>query len=347
MTRNTVVAARGTIAVGLSGLKVVLIFVVKHECDFALVLVNAMRNGAERGGAQRHEQDLRRRTQEPRRDTQHDAHFHRVSGRYERVKTARAPARATRRCRRRSRPSGQAALTSSILKLELRMTIRARLQILSTLAAVAALAVAANAGPQNASPQKPDHMQHRFDDPARFAKSFDDPARDQWQMPARVIEALGLQPNSSVADVGAGTGYFAMRLAKAVPKGTVYAVDVEPAMLEFLRKRAQTEHVSNVVTVQAAPASPNLPKPVDAFLIVNTYHHLPNRVTYFGELKRSLNKGGRVAIVDYRKDAPDGPPPEFRFEAAQITDEMQRAGYRLEAQHDFLPRQHFLVFRPE
>ena len=227
------------------------------------------------------------------------------------------------------------------------MIMRRCTQVLSTIAALAIVAVPVEVRQQNASPQRPDHMQHRFDDPEQFAKSFDDPARDKWQMPARVIEALGLRSDSAVADIGAGTGYFSMRLAKAVPKGTVYAVDVEPKMLEFLRQRAQTEHVSNVVPVQAAASSPNLPKPVDAILIVNTYHHLPSRVTYFGELKRSLNTGGRVAIVDYRKDAPDGPPPEFRFEATQIIDEMQRAGYRLEARHNFLPRQHFLVFRPE
>jgi ubiquinone/menaquinone biosynthesis C-methylase UbiE len=219
-------------------------------------------------------------------------------------------------------------------------------QVLVTMAAVVVVVVSVEVRQQNASPPRPDHMQHRFDDPERFAKAFDDPERDTWQMPGRVIELLGLRPDSAVADIGAGTGYFSMRLARAVPKGTVYAVDVEPAMLEFLRKRAQTEHASNVVPLQAAAASPNLPKPVDAILIVNTYHHLPSRVTYFGELKRSLHTGGRVAIVDYRKDAPDGPPPEFRFDAAQIIDEMQRAGYRLEARHDFLPRQHFLVFRP-
>jgi ubiquinone/menaquinone biosynthesis C-methylase UbiE len=226
------------------------------------------------------------------------------------------------------------------------MTMRQCIQILSTMAVVALVAVTVDGRPQNASPQKPDHMQHRFDDPERFAKSFDDPERDRWQMPARVIEALELRADSAVADIGAGTGYFAMRLAKAVPKGTVYAVDVEPAMLEFLRKRAQTEQASNVVAVQAAASSPNLPAPVDAILIVNTYHHLPARETYFGALKRALKAGGRVAIVDYRKDAPDGPPPEFRFDATQIIDEMQRAGYRLEARHDFLPRQHFLMFRP-
>jgi ubiquinone/menaquinone biosynthesis C-methylase UbiE len=226
------------------------------------------------------------------------------------------------------------------------MNIQRSTQILLTLTA-AVFVMASIEGRQNASPQRPDHMQHRFDDPARFAKSFDDPERDQWQMPARVIAALALRPDSAIADIGAGTGYFAMRLAKAVPKGTVYAVDVEPKMLEFLRTRAQSEHLSNVVLVAAAASSPNLPQPVDAILIVNTYHHLPSRVTYFGELKRSLNDGGRVAIVDYRKDAPDGPPVEFRFDAAQIIGEMQRAGYRLDVQHDFLPRQNFLIFRLE
>lgn len=225
--------------------------------------------------------------------------------------------------------------------------MRVAVQLWSTIAAVALAGVAVDARQHNASPQKPDHMQHRFDDPERFAKSFDDPERDQWQMPTRVIETLELRPDSTVADIGAGTGYFAVRLAKAVPKGTVYAVDVEPAMLEFLKKRAQTEHASNIVPVHASASSPNLPKPVDVVLIVNTYHHLPARATYFSELKRSLTSGGRVAIVDYHKDAPGGPPPEFRFEAAQIVDEMRRAGYRLEAGHDFLPRQHFLVFRPE
>jgi cyclopropane fatty-acyl-phospholipid synthase-like methyltransferase len=193
---------------------------------------------------------------------------------------------------------------------------------------------------------KPDHMQHRFDDPERYAKSFDDPARDAWQMPSRVIETLALSPRASVADIGAGTGYFAVRLAKAIAGGTVYAVDVEPSMLDHIRKRALGEGLKNVVTLKASGTSPNLPKPVDVVLVVDTYHHLPNRPAYFRELQTSLAADGRVAIIDFRKDSPDGPPPEFRFEADQIIAEMNQAGYRLDAKHDFLPRQHFLVFRP-
>jgi cyclopropane fatty-acyl-phospholipid synthase-like methyltransferase len=188
-------------------------------------------------------------------------------------------------------------------------------------------------------------MHHRFDDPERYAKSFDDPARDSWQMPAGVIEALKLSAEASVADIGAGTGYFTVRLAGAVPRGTVYAVDIEASMLEHIKKRVGAAGLSNVVTVLADSASPNLSKPVDLMLVVDTYHHIPNRPTYFRDLLKSLTAGGRVAIIDFRKDAPEGPPVEFRFEADQIIAEMKQAGYRLDSSHDFLPRQHFFVFR--
>jgi predicted methyltransferase len=219
-------------------------------------------------------------------------------------------------------------------------------QMLPGVVAFACFGLAA-ATAQQQQPTPPDHMQHSFADPERYAKSFDDPARDLWQMPARVIDVLKMSPDTSVADIGAGTGYFTVRLAKAVPQGMVYAVDVEPAMLEHIRKRAGAEHLQNVVTVQASGVSPNVPRPVDLVIVVDTYHHLPNRPVYFRELTKSLVTGGRVAIIDFRKDSPEGPPPPFRFEADQIIGEMKQAGYRLDARHDFLPRQHFLVFRPD
>lgn len=198
---------------------------------------------------------------------------------------------------------------------------------------------------QQPAPKPPDHMQHRFDDPARFAKSFDDPRRDAWQMPDRVITALALRPNFSVADIGAGTGYFSMRLAKAVPDGAVYAVDIEPNMVAHLRTRAATEKLGNVTPVLASAASPNLPTPVDLILVVDTYHHIGDRPDYFRALRTRLTPGGRIAIIDFRKDAPDGPPAHFRFTPEQIKKEMTDAGYVVVAEHDFLPRQHFLIFR--
>jgi cyclopropane fatty-acyl-phospholipid synthase-like methyltransferase len=207
-----------------------------------------------------------------------------------------------------------------------------------------AIACAVPLAAQQHQPAKPDHMDHKFDDPARFAKSFDDPARDAWQMPTRVIEALHLERGMKVADIGAGTGYFSARLAR-VPGVTVFAVDIEPKMVDYLRQRARKEGLTNITGVTASATSPNLPEPVDVILVVDTYHHLPNRPAYFRALKQSLRPGGRIAIVDFRKDAPEGPPAHFRFTPQQIEDEMKQAGYQLQASHDFLPRQHFLVFK--
>jgi ubiquinone/menaquinone biosynthesis C-methylase UbiE len=191
----------------------------------------------------------------------------------------------------------------------------------------------------------PDHMEHRFDDADEWAKSFDDPARDGWQLPDRLIAELHIQPGAVVADIGAGTGYFTIRLAKLPAKPKVYAVDVEPSMLDHVRHRAMLAGLTNVATVKADADRTNLPEPVDLVLIVDTYHHLPNRVAYFTSLKKQMKPGARLAIVDFKKGAPDGPPEEFRFTPGQISGELERAGFVLAESHDFLPRQHFLVYR--
>jgi ubiquinone/menaquinone biosynthesis C-methylase UbiE len=188
------------------------------------------------------------------------------------------------------------------------------------------------------------HMEHRFEDPEHYAKSFDDPARDEWQMPMRVIETLALAPGQVVADIGAGTGYFTVRLAKAAAQPKVYAVDIEKSMVEYVRQRAAKEGLKQVVAVQGTADSANLPEPVDVVLIVDTYHHIPNRPTYFRELRKSMKPSGRLVIIDFRKGAPSGPPEHFRFTPDQITGELKEAGFSLQAQHDFLPRQLFLVY---
>jgi SAM-dependent methyltransferase len=189
-----------------------------------------------------------------------------------------------------------------------------------------------------------DHMEHRFDDPDALARQFDDPARDAWQLPDRVIATLALKPGQSVADIGAGTGYFSVRLAKSAAAPKVFAVDIEPALVAYLRDRAAKEHTPNVTAVQGAAGAPNLPEPVDIVLIVDTYHHIGDRVAYFRGLAKSLKPGGRVAIIDFRPDSPEGPPLEFRFTPAKFKAEMAQAGYTLANQYDFLPRQHFLIF---
>ena len=200
-------------------------------------------------------------------------------------------------------------------------------------------------GADQAGKAPPDHMEHRFDNPERSAKSFDDPARDAWQMPERVIDALGLTTGQTVADLGAGTGYFTVRLARSKAAPLVYAVDVEEAMVKYVRERAAKEGLKNIVAVQTSADRADLPAPVDLVLIVDTYHHLPNRVAYFTELRKLLKPSARLAIIDYKKGAPGGVPDEFRYTPAQIGAELAQAGFTLQTQHEFLPQQLFLIFR--
>ncbi|HTL25042.1 MAG TPA: class I SAM-dependent methyltransferase [Burkholderiales bacterium] len=188
------------------------------------------------------------------------------------------------------------------------------------------------------------HMHKRFDNAEKWSKIFDDPARDAWQKPAEVISALKLPPDAVVADIGSGTGYFAVRLARAVPKGKVYGADVEPDMVKFLNDRAARENLANLSSHAAGDNGPNLPAQVDLALVVDTYHHIPRRSRYFEQLKAALRPGGRIAIIDFRLDSPTGPPVEHRIPPEQVKAEMERAGYRLAEQPDFLPHQYFLVF---
>ncbi len=210
--------------------------------------------------------------------------------------------------------------------------------------AAAALAIFALASPALA--QTVDHSRHSFGGAEKWSQIFDDPARDEWQKPDDVIRALKLAPEALVADIGAGTGYFAVRLARAVPKGRVYGVDAEPDMVRYLNQRAQREGLANLTAVAAKPADPSLPAPVDLVILVDTYHHVPDRERYFRDLKKMLKPGGRLAIVDFTLDSPVGPPKRARIPADRVKEELARAGYALAEEHGFLPNQYFLVFRP-
>jgi cyclopropane fatty-acyl-phospholipid synthase-like methyltransferase len=206
------------------------------------------------------------------------------------------------------------------------------------LGAAVALPAAAQHGAQ------PHHRS--FDDAEKWSKVFDDPARDAWQKPAQVIAALKLPADAAVADIGSGTGYFAVRLARALPQGRVFGADLEPDMVKFLNGRAAKEKLANLSSHLAAEDDPKLPAPVDLVLVVDTYHHIGQRPRYFRELRASLKPGGRVAIIDFRLESPTGPPARHRVPPKAVAEEMALAGYREAERHEFLPNQYFLVFAP-
>lgn len=186
---------------------------------------------------------------------------------------------------------------------------------------------------------------HRFNDPKKWSATFDDPERDKWQMPERIIAALDLRPNDLVADIGAGTGYMAVRLARHLKGGTVFAVDLEPKMVQHLTARAKASGIANLRAIAATDTSPNLPERIDVVVLLNVYHHISQRQAYFKRLRSSLKPGGRVAIVDFRPESPVGAPKHLRLSVERITTEMTAAGYVPAGSHDFLPRQNFLVFQ--
>lgn len=187
---------------------------------------------------------------------------------------------------------------------------------------------------------------HRFDEPEKWAKEFDDPSRDAWQKPVEVIQALELGAEPRIVDLGSGTGYFAIRLAHAFPQGWVYGLDIEPAMTQYLEDRAAREERDNLIAITTPEDHAALPEPVDCVLVVNTYHHIEERVPYFTLLKNGgLLPGGKLVIIDFNQTSVMGPPKEHRLLADQVEAELKQAGFKLVAHHDFLPNQYFMVFQ--
>ena len=189
-------------------------------------------------------------------------------------------------------------------------------------------------------------MQHRFEHADEWVARFDDPERDAWQKPDEVIAALALRPNDIVADVGAGTGYFTVRLAKAVPQGKVIASDVEADMVRYLRERATKAGLANVVAVQGDATDPKLPEHAHVILLVDVLHHIEDRGAYFTTLAGQLADGGRIVIVDFEPDAPadgPGPPREHRLAVDAVVREASAAGLRARGTvSDTLPYQYVL-----
>ena len=200
---------------------------------------------------------------------------------------------------------------------------------------------------------KPGINSHYADpDVAQWRRVFEREGREVWDRRGDIIRYLRLRPGQLVADVGAGTGFFSMRVARAVgPGGKVYAVDIAPAFVEASVQRARDLGMQNVVgvvndqrSVQLAPAS------VDLVFISDTYHHFEYPRSMLGSIHQALRPGGDLVVIDFRRAAGVANPwvlGHVRVGEAEVSAEIEAAGFRLTERQDFMQTQFYLRFRKE
>lgn len=190
-------------------------------------------------------------------------------------------------------------------------------------------------------------MPHRFERADEWAARFDDPARDAWQKPDEVVAAMAIAPGMTVADVGAGTGYFEGRLSAAVgAKGAVIATDLEPDMVRYMTERAHKAGWANVTAQLGGATEPGLAAAsVDRVLIVDVWHHLADRVGFARGLAAALRPGGQVIVVDFELTSDRGPPKEHKLAATAIASDLAAAGLATSMATETLPDQYIVVAR--
>ena len=185
----------------------------------------------------------------------------------------------------------------------------------------------------------------------RGAEWLERPQRVAEEMPEGVLETMRLAPGDVVADLGAGSGYFTRRMAPLVaPSGTVFAVDVQPEMLEMLVENAEADGLTGIVPVLGDADDPKLPAgEIDWILLVDVYHELADPGAMLARMSESLAPTGRVALVEYRVEDGSGDHirAEHRMSVRQVVAEWEAAGFRLVELHEFLPSQHLFVLRRE
>jgi predicted methyltransferase len=196
---------------------------------------------------------------------------------------------------------------------------------------------------QTVQPQRTGHL---F--PPENLGLLESPDRDGWQKPDQIMDALAIADGSTVADIGAGSGWFTIWLARRVgPNGTVYAEDVQRQMLEAIRRRVSREGLRNVQARLGTPTDPNLPeRAIDAILVVDVYPEVDDRVSFLRNLARALKPSGRIGVVNYKpgQGGPGPAPPAegVRVESAAVEADARAAGLRVLAREN-LPFQYLLV----
>lgn len=178
---------------------------------------------------------------------------------------------------------------------------------------------------------------------------LEDTGRDAWQKPEEILDALNIKKGQTIADIGAGSGYLTVKLSERIDTTrTIYAVDIQQEMLDYISKRLVEKGIKNVTLVLGTMDDPKLPpNSLDIAILLSTYHEIAQPIDFMKKIKLALKPKGKLAILEFSDESPIGPPIQVRLPEDLVIDELKQAGFTLSQRHTFiLPYQYFLVFSP-
>ena len=186
-----------------------------------------------------------------------------------------------------------------------------------------------------------------FDDVEKYIAFLEKPERAVWQKPDDVVAALGLKGSETVDDVGAGSGYFTFRIAKALPQGKVIAADTEAEMIRHIHHKAMSDGITNIQSVLTKPEDPEVSKDADWVFICDVLHHVTDRPAWLGRVASEMKTGAKMALIEFKEGKlPEGPPDAAKIPRAQLVSLASQAGLTLDSEKkEILPYQVFLVFK--
>lgn len=185
-----------------------------------------------------------------------------------------------------------------------------------------------------------------FEEVEEYIAFLERPDRAGWQRPDEVVAALGLNGSETVFDLGAGSGYFAFRFARALPTGRVIAADTEVEMIRHIHHKAMTEGVQNIEAMLIQPAAPDVPQDADIVFICDVLHHVSDRQPWLSSIATAMRSGATLVLIEFKEgDLPEGPPEAVKISRDRLVELVTGAGLVLASERaDLLPYQSFLVF---
>jgi ubiquinone/menaquinone biosynthesis C-methylase UbiE len=185
-----------------------------------------------------------------------------------------------------------------------------------------------------------------FADMEKYIEFLERKDRAIWQRPDTVISSMNLKGTETIADVGAGSGYFSFRFASKLPKGKVIAIDIEPEMIRHIHHKVMSSDIKNIEVVLASEDDPKVSEKVDIVFICDVLHHLKNRAEWLNKLSSEISKGAKLILIEFKEgNLPEGPPEKIKISSKEMLAVVSQAGFTLIRKNTtLLPYQNYFEF---